>query len=395
MKTTTQLLTLGAVLSFAPLTSTLAQSGWQTVDVLAPWRGRDIVADADGRFISVAIDNGATGSGGVVSTAVTVSNDGGTTWETVGSIAGYANDLAVAPGGTALFAMGNRSDTVSGRAFLWQSLDHGATWTTFDPGVGASQTFLALDLAVGNSGDIYLCGYFYGGSGWVVRKGHPTGMGGFTWSTVDSQSLSQPPSITVRRGVAGQPDEVLVCGGGWLVRRSLDGGATWTTVDSAAGSAYSLTTSPDGSIYVAGRISTTTYVTNQTVIKKKVVTTVTPTTVYGWQVRRSVNGGVSWANVDYVANAQPVSSSALIADDFGRVFAVGFSISTPPTTWLVRGSSDGGATWVPTDSFLPAGETRAQAMGVAVDALGNVCVIGETGTTASNYAAPIRRLAAP
>jgi hypothetical protein len=48
-----------------------------------------------------------------------------------------------------------------------------------------------------------------------------------------------------------------------------------------------------------------------------------------------------------------------------------------------------------TDLFLPAGVTSAQAQAVASDALGNVCVIGETGTTASTYTAPIRRLAVP
>jgi len=80
-------------------------------------------------------------------------------------------------------------------------------------------------------------------------------------------------------------------------------------------------------------------------------------------------------------------------DKFGRVFVAGFNNVTP-RTWLVRGSIDGGVTWVNTDSFLPVGYTSAQAWAVGSDALGNICVIGET-TTASTYTAPIRRLAAP
>ena len=82
-------------------------------------------------------------------------------------------------------------------------------------------------------------------------------------------------------------------------------------------------------------------------------------------------------------------------DAFGRVFAVGY-LTTTPNTWLVRGSTDGSAPWVTTDTFLPTGYTSATAWGIASDALGNVCVVGdaENGTATADLA-PIRRLAAP
>jgi hypothetical protein len=380
-------------LLLAPFTSTLAQSTWQTVDNLSPWRGRDIVSDAAGNFISLAIDNGATG---IASTAVSVSADHGVTWQTVGSIAGYALDLTAAPDG-AWFASGNRSATVSGRAFVWQSLDYGATWTELNPWAGESGTFLCLDVAAGNNGSLYLCGYLSGGSQWVVRRGDRTA-GGITWSTVDVQSTGQPQSVVVRPGAAGEPDEVLVGGGGWTVRRSTDGGGTWTTVDSYAsglgnGSYSGLAAGIDGSIYAVLRTAKTILITNQTVVKGKVKITITTSTEYGWLVRKSQNGGANWTTVDYFANGWP-GNGPIAVDNFGRVFVVGFN-DTTPRTWLVRGSADGGATWVTTDSFLPAGTTSAQAQAVASDPLGNVCVIGETGTSASTYTAPMRRLAAP
>jgi hypothetical protein len=383
---TNYLFNISAAFFVATFTTTLAQSSWETVDNLAKSRGRDIVADSQGNFISLAIDD-STNTSSPVTTAVSVSADHGATWQTVGSIAGYALDLAVAPDG-ALFATGNRSATVSGRAFLWQSLDHGATWTVSDPSAGLSAPILVTDVAAGNSGAIYVCGQSFGP--WMVRKGQRT-QSGITWATVDTPGLGQATSVFVRPGMAGQPDEVLVCGGGWTVRRSLDGGATWNTLDSSSGSAFALTTAPDGGIYVVGRIATTTTVTNQTVVKKKVVITTTTTTQYGWQVRKSANDGATWANMDYVANGWPQYS--ITADAFGRVFAVGFNDVTP-RTWLVRGSSDGGATWATTDLFLPSGATSAQAVAVGSDAFGNVCVVGELyyGTTVS---APIRRLAAP
>ena len=387
-----QYLALGAALLLAPLTSTLAQSTWETVDALTPWRGRDIVADAAGNFVSLALDN-STSNTGAVSTSVSLSTNHGATWQTVGSIAGYANDFTVAPNG-GLFASGNRSATVSGRAFLWQSLDHGVTWTVSDPSVGLSTVLIETDVAAGNTDAIYVCGTSSGR--WMVRKGQRTPEGGLTWSTVDNPALSSPISLFVRPGAVGQPDDVLVCGAGWTVRRSLNGGATWTTLATPPAGVFSAQTAfapnvgPDGSIYVAGR--TTKTITTQTIVnKKKVVTT---TYEYGWLTRKSTNGGANWADVDYVANAQPASCSSIAVDAFGRVFVAGFGITTP-YTWLVRGSTDGGATWITTDSFLPTGTTRAMAMGIASDAFGNVCVVGETGDTASTYMAPIRRLAAP
>ena len=88
----------------------------------------------------------------------------------------------------------------------------------------------------------------------------------------------------------------------------------------------------------------------------------------------------------------------MIVDAFGRVFAVGIGNygTTSPQTMLVRASADRGATWVTTDSFLPAGATSAQAFGVASDAWGNVCVSGDVRYGNSGpVSAPIRRLAAP
>jgi len=394
MKKTNLILTLGAALLLAPITATFAESTWETVDAATPAAGRDIVADPDGNFISLALDYTTTSA----ITDVSRSSDHGVTWQTVGSIGGYALDLSAAPDG-ALFAVGNRSLTVSGRAFVWQSLDHGATWTEMNPWAGQTGTFLCLDVAAGNSSSIYLCGYLLGGGKWIVRKGDRT-TGGITWTTVDNIAGTQAESICVRPAAVGQPDEILVSGsasGLWTIRRSANGGATWATVASystgiANGGYSGVATGPAESIYAVGRLATTTYVTNQTVIKKKVVTTVTPTTVYGWLVRKSSNNGATWANVDSFSNGSP-GNAPIAVDAFGRVFVAGWN-SASPNTWLVRGSTDGGATWMTTDLFLPTGATSAQAWSVTSDALGNVAVLGEA-TISGVKVAPIRRLAAP
>ena len=406
MKTKTHhLLTLGAALLLAPLTSTFAQSTWQTVDALTPYAGRAIVADSSGRFISLAISTNSTTS--PVSTVVSVSADTGLNWQTAGVIPGYALKLAAAPDGT-LYAAGNRSATVSGKAFVWFSQDHGATWGVSDPWLGITNTypqtnvFLEADLAAGNSGAVYVCGYI-ATPRWIVRKGVPSSAGNFTWTTVDNSINGQPSSIAIRPGPAGQPDDIVVCGkasSSWTVRRSADGGATWTTVEAAnLGTPSSVAVGANGELYVNGTSSTNiitgTNVTTTIVHHQKVVTTnYTTTTLSGWLVQKSTDGGANWTSVDFAVNGRPAPARSLLADAFGRVFAVGI-LTTTPNTWIVRGSPDGGNTWIPTDSFAPpTGYTSAAAVGVACDALGNVCVVGDLeGGTGSTPVAPIRRLA--
>ena len=399
---TPHFLTLGAALLLAPLSSTLAQSTWQTTDALTPYRGRAIVADAAGNFISLAIDD-STSSTGPVSTAVNLSTNTGLAWQTVGLIPGYALKLTAASDGT-LYASGNRTPTVSGKAFVWFSQDHGTNWTVSDPWTGQTQTnaLISMDLAAAPSGAVYLCGYIFAGGKWVVRKGQPTSSS-LVWSTVDTFAGTQPNSIAIRPGPAGQPDYIVVCGqssSSWTVRRSADGGATWATIEAhGPGTAYSVAADMNGDLYVDGAITTNiitaTNVTTTIVHHQQVVTTnYTTTSESGWLVQKSTNDGAGWTSVDFALNARPAYARSLMVDALGRVLAVG-TLTTTPNTWIVRGSADGGATWVTTDTFLPAGYSWSQAFGAASDASGNICVVGdvENGTPSADLA-PIRRLAA-
>jgi hypothetical protein len=382
MKTKTpHILTLGAALLLAPLTSTLAQSTWETTDALMPYSGRAIVADASGDFITLSVPTNSTTT--PVSTVVSVSTDTGLAWQTAGTIPGYALKLTAAPDGT-LYASGNLTGRGGDKPFVWFSRDHGTNWTVSDPWAGQTNTLYVTDLAAGNSGAVYACG-LYATPRWFVRKGVLNAAGGITWTTVDNNINGDAQSISVRPGAASQPDQIFVCGeapslSGWAVRRSTDGGATWSTVDAnTLANAYSVAAGADGSIYAIG----------------KYLKAVKNGYQSGWIVRKSSDNGTTWSTVDSVPNVFPAFGSSLRVDAFGRVFAVGFTLTTPET-WLVRGSADGGATWTNTDIFLPAGYTSAQAMGAASDALGNVCVIGdvENGTPSANLA-PVRRLAAP
>src|SRR5262249_34392749 len=150
----------------------------------------------------------------------------------------------------------NRGTDVSGKAFVWFSQDHGATWNVSDPWAGQTSTMLAKDLAAGNSGAVYVCGTVTGPQ-WTVRKGVKNLSGDITWTTVDSISGQQPNAIAVRPGPVSQNDYIVVCGqssmSNWTVRRSADGGATWTTIDTnGGGTASSVAVGANGDLYVDG-----------------------------------------------------------------------------------------------------------------------------------------------
>jgi hypothetical protein len=147
---------------------------------------------------------------------------------------------------------------------------------------------------------------------WAVRRGTPT-ISGFVWEDVDPYSFdsaelskrdkmisARAMTVAIRPVSSGIPD--IYVGGWaateregylWVVRRSRDGGTTWTTVDRFAtgggGVPVDLAVSPTvGSIYVVGRIY-------EKLTRK--------TGQYVSLVRRGVTtstGGIAWTDVDRV-----------------------------------------------------------------------------------------------
>jgi hypothetical protein len=159
-----------------------------------------------------------------------------------------------------------------------------------------------------------------------------------------------------------------------MVRRSLDGGATWTTVDTfqlASGQwarASGVGADRLGNIYVVGQADFP--YRNAT---------------YGhWVVRKSVDGGTTWSTTDDFQTAINVSSSAsrFVADSNGNLFVAGQApmycagcSGTP--TWVVRESQGGTGPWTIVDTFQNmAGMTESIPESMAADGLGNVFVGG-------------------
>jgi len=117
-----------------------------------------------------------------------------------------------------------------------KSTDAGSIWNTIDTFASSS----AADLALDSSNNIFVVGTDQ--TSWFVRKSTDDGA---NWSTVDKFQFSTTekaccsPASVAQSIIIDLSDNVYVSGyaqessgkGHWLVRKSTDGGKSWTTVD--------------------------------------------------------------------------------------------------------------------------------------------------------------------
>jgi sugar lactone lactonase YvrE len=304
--------------------------------------------------------------------------------------------LAVAPSGT-VFASGIGG--IGGgyyQGLVMASADGGSTWTapldafTYTGGVN---TVYDGGIACDSSGNIYVAGSaFAQPHRWLVRQGTA---GGTSWATVDDIQFVGSTGQTAPHGIAADAaGNVYVAGvvqytngvTAWTVRKGT-GGTSYSTVDSFAAGGYavaqSVVVAPNGAIFVAGH-------TNYTATTKH-----SSITYAIWTVRRSLDGGATWATVDSAIDGQP---RGIGADASGNVYVVGesvldgvdlynYSFSAENATsghWLVLRSTDGGNSWATVDDFYPCVTTKTgtqcpfgvAANAFAADAHGNLFVAG-------------------
>jgi hypothetical protein len=313
------------------------------------------------------------------------SSDAGGTWSTVDdslAVAGVSSSYyaITSDGAGKLYAAGGASFGSGYQWFVKQTLDAGSTWNLVDT---YPHTSFAYGAAADASGNVFVAGSGVpsGSSNavWLVRKGTSAGS---SWQTVD-----YVPNGPVANGVFCHPTAgVFVAGytthsttskngsvttqSYWTVRRSLDGGATWATVDSAIlGEAFGLGADASGNLYVVGASQGPTF-GNGT----------------HWLVRKSSDGGNSWTTVDnYNPGAYAVVAKAFTADLHGNLFVAGYVQQTSGAIqWLVRENPGGSGSWQTADSL---GTNSAESRATAADAAGNVYVVGNyfEGTSASHW----------
>lgn len=158
----------------------------------------------------------------------------------------------------------------------------------------------------------------------------------------------------------------------WYIRKSSDGGQSWSTLYEPDGSLYQYTPGQwawptgfagddSGNIYVVGQAHSAT----TTGSGKRANTQITN----HWIVRKSSDTGQTWTLVDDLVGSPGASAVALVPGI--GVFVAGPYFSPGP--WLVRKSGTGDAgTWSTVDGPI----TNAHPQGVCSDSLGNVYVVG-------------------
>jgi hypothetical protein len=275
------------------------------------------------------------------------------------------------------------------RWLVRRSQDAGLTWTTVDdfaPGGSTSFRDVALDLA----GNVYAVGM--AANHWLVRKGITSPYDGtMSWSIVDAFN---PGNSAVAMGVFCHPTAgIFVVGQGsyyvtnrnvisfelrWLVRRSRDGGATWTTVDTYLGATPArVGADAAGNLYVVGTSSL-------------------------WLVRKSSNGGDSWATVDTFTldkkQGYPSGARGFATDSHGNLFVIGYAYagSGKGNQWVVRENPGGTGGWRTVDTFQLVTGPDTVANAVAADNSGHVFVAGygnDAGNLISHWI--VRKLSTP
>jgi hypothetical protein len=258
-----------------------------------------------------------------------------------------------------------------------KSSDSGATWNTVSNYNLAAGPFDASAHAIttDSAGNIYAAGQAYDASNishWIVRKSTD---GGTTWNTVNNYQLSNSSEASANAiGIdgggniyaAGQAyDSYLVYH--WIVRKSTDGGTTWNTVsdyqrytnfDSVA---TALGVDAHGNIYAAG------YTTNASGIPS-------------WVVRKSSDGGATWTTVNlYSDHANSSAVTALGADSLGNIYVVGYSYDASNTQhWIVRKSANAGGSWTTIDDRQGLSQGQTSSANAIIPCLNQqICVAGQ------------------
>lgn len=209
-----------------------------------------------------------------------------------------------------------------------------------------------------HSGGVFVAGRLWGPYGWVwtVRRSTDDGQ---NWETVDSLRSADSwtgwlsgsaEDIAVDRTT----DAIYVAGSGsyrnspnrkaaindvWLVRRSTDGGDTWTTVDSFIyGSdtkprASGIIFDPAGSIFVCGFV--TTAQGDRWLVRKG-----TPGTTLVRQGKNWVETTtVSWVTTDdfQLAPGQLAQAEEITRDDLGNIYVTGRAVNAAGVEhWITR-----------------------------------------------------------
>jgi hypothetical protein len=339
-----RLLAAGAAISAASQRwviqrSTNAASSWTVVDDYQLSSGQDSVARAVG--VTGAGKYYAVGSGtsGANAHWIARKSADGVTWSASDDfeLSAGADAAALAfgfDGSDSAYAAGYGSDGGDEHWLVRKSADEGASWSGVDDYQRvADQSARATAFAKDGAGNLFVGGFAQDASGfprWIVRKSVNDGS---SWSTISDFTYAASQPSRVAGAAVDASGNVYVVGAGtdgsgithWVVRKSGDSGATWSTVDDynySSGkdaAATSVTVDASANVYVSGYGKTA-------------------AGVKSWIVRKSADGGVTWVQIEgyHFAASQDATSNAIVVDSSGDLFCGGTGSDGGDYSWLMR-----------------------------------------------------------
>jgi hypothetical protein len=267
----------------------------------------------------------------------------------------------------------------SSRVLLHKSSDGGSNWNRVEGSLGANITgFEIARISVNASGVVYLAGKIKTsgvGESWSVLKTADLGQ---SWASADDLRSSGENIEVVDMLDAGS-GTLFVIGNitwpdvsrRWIIRKSADSGATWTTVDeythpSGRLQIKSIAKGVGGVFYASG--SWTDSANTDHVF-----------------VRKTSNFGTSWTTVYDAPSAELGGNPTLVVDaGTGKVILADSLLSAVDTTLVTRRSDDGGVNWnTSTSTFAASPWTKLRTL--LITATSSIFWFGED-VTATSYA---------
>ena len=301
------------------------------------------------------------------------------TWETVDDVSPYSAAFgATADRAGNLFVAGYMRDAANlQHAVIMKSSDAGQTWDSDPSTPEVDEPSDSIPPPTGGSG-VGAKAWFEG----VASARVADGAGGFADHLV-AFGKSQPPVLN-----SNDPYHIH-----WIIRRSLDGGVTWQTIDDYQHPTYDLVPLAPNNVgggVVAVDSSGTVWVTGLAV--ERTVSRGKTVDVSHWLVRKGVtqgDGTVQWTTTDFVV---PASSEYYRT---GNVFPSGVACAgsnvyvmggggTEGACWRVMKSGNGGTTWTVADNFRLDAKDASHAYSMASDSAGSLYVAGWGNAVSQN-----------
>lgn len=375
------------------------------------------------------------------------SSDAGATWTTVDTFQLTANFNSVSNymfvnSLSHIYTLGNAADATNKTHWIIRkSTDHGTTWTTIEDYLMSAPVSLgrneARAMAADSSGNLFVTGIGQATNSdfdhWLIKKSSDQGS---TWSLVDDYSYYKKGGNNISSLAYDANNNILYSAGyeganysRWIVKKSLDQGNTWTTIDSFQldtyrdAKAYKILLN-NGNIFVAGNATDINF-TGHWIVRKSSDNGASWSIIDNWTpyansitaakfmtidsngvmyvtghavdgsfnqhliTRKSSNNGVSWTNVDDFISGMIAASNDIAVNSLNHIFVSGYHISGGQF-WMIRKSTDGGATWSNIDNYQLVSNKSGAANKIYFSTNGDMYVTGY-GTDSSNIKHAITR----